>query len=199
MVFGILKDRLMYFAEPIIGGAFKGVDDLVRNIDHQRAEKLAQEATAQTLENCDPIENHLYADAKEALCDALKRRDLQDSQDESRSSSSVFVEGFQFKLPRHRRQNEVEGKKENKCSTPSADSLLDSTKCYGHREAYNIPREVTERFEASAVSKLVKHSLRNPRFKKEYARVQKSMKEGIHPINVGYKSAFVSSDKVLIK
>jgi hypothetical protein len=59
---------------------------------------------------------------------------LQDYQHESRSSSSVFVEGFLPRLPRHRRQNEVEWKKENKCSTLSADSLLDSTKCYGHRE-----------------------------------------------------------------
>jgi len=124
---------------------------------------------------------------------------LQDYQDASRSSSSIFVEGFLPRLPRHRRQNEVEWKKENKCSTPSADSLLDSTKCYGHREAYDMPREVTERFEASAVSKLVKNSLKDPLLKKEYARVKKSMKEGIHPINVGYNSAFVSSDKVLIK
>ena len=43
-------------------------------------------------------------------------------------STSVFVEGFLPRLPRHRRQNEVESKKENKCSTPSAYSLLDSTK-----------------------------------------------------------------------
>ena len=84
-------------------------------------------------------------------------------------------------------------------TTPSADSLLDSTKCYGHREAYDMPREVTERFEASAVSKLAKNSLKDPLLKKEYARVKKSMKEGIHPINVGYNSAFVSSDKLLIK
>ena len=60
-------------------------------------------------------------------------------------------------MTRHRRQNEVESKKENKYSTPSAYSLLDSTKCYGHREAYDMPREVTERFEASAVSKLAKN------------------------------------------
>ena len=124
---------------------------------------------------------------------------LQDYQHESRSSSSVFVEGFLPRLPRHRRQNEVEWKKENKCSTLSADSLLDSTKCYGHREAYDMPREVTERFKASAVSKLAKNSLKNPLLKKEYARVKKSIKQGIHPINVGYNSAFVSSDKVLIK
>jgi hypothetical protein len=109
---------------------------------------------------------------------------------------SIVVEGWVNPLPRHRKRSMVE---KNKCSTPSADSLLDSTKCYGHREAYDMPREVTERFEASAVSKLAKNSLKDPLLKKEYARVKKSMKEGIHPINVGYNSAFVSSDKVLIK
>jgi hypothetical protein len=70
---------------------------------------------------------------------------------------------------------------------------------YGHREAYDMPREVRERFEASAVSKLAKNSLKDPILKKEYARIKKSIKEGIHPINVGYNSAFVSSNKVLIK
>jgi len=62
--------------------------------------------------------------------------------------------------------NEVEWKKENKCSTPSADYLLDSTKCYGHREAYNMPRSVSERFETNAVKNLAKTSLKNPRLKK---------------------------------
>ena len=84
-------------------------------------------------------------------------------------------------------------------STPSAKFLLDSTKCYGHREAYEMPRSVTERFETSAVSKLAKTSLKNSQLKKEYARVKESIKEGIHPVNVGYNSAFVSSDKVLVK
>ena len=121
------------------------------------------------------------------------------------SSGSFFTDAFTVRpqypgRPGGRepfgRENEVEWKKENKCS---ADSLLDSTKCYGHREASDIPREVTERFEASAVSKLAKNSLKDPLLKKEYARVKKSMKEGIHPINIGYNSAFVSSDKVLIK
>jgi len=102
----------------------------------------------------------------------------------ARSSSSVFVEGFLPRLQRQRRKNEVEWKKENKCSTPSADSLLDSTKYYGHRDAYDIPREVTERFEAPAVSKLAKNSLKTPLFKKEYDRVKNSIKQGIHPINV---------------
>ena len=68
---------------------------------------------------------------------------LQDYQHESKSSSSIFVEGFQFKLPRHRRQNEIEWRKENKSSSPSADSLLDSKKCYGHREASNSEKKET--------------------------------------------------------
>jgi hypothetical protein len=129
----------------------------------------------------------------------LPSTDILGLDQKSKASSSVFVEGFLPRLPGHRRQNEVEWKKENKCSTLSADSLLDSTKCYGHREAYEMPREVRERFERSAVSKLAKNSLKDPGFKKEYARVQRSIKEGIHPINIGYNSAFVSSDKVLIK
>ena len=127
---------------------------------------------------------------------------LQDYQHNSKTSSSVFVDDFYLpRFRRHRNPNEgtwtVESNK--KSSTPSADSLLDSIKCYGHREAYDMPRSVIQRFESKAVSKLAKNSLKDPLLKKEYARVKKSIKQGIHPINVGYNSAFVSSDKVLIK
>ena len=68
------------------------------------------------------------------------------------------------------------------CSPISSYSIFDFTRCYGHREAYDMPREVTERFEASAVSKLAKNSLKDPLLKKEYARVKKSIKEGMHPM-----------------
>ena len=57
------------------------------------------------------------------------------------AESSIFVEGLVPPLPRHRKLNEVE---KNKCSSPSIEFLLDSTKCYGHREAYNMPRSVSE-------------------------------------------------------
>ena len=115
------------------------------------------------------------------------------------SSSSILVEGFIPKLPRHRNRNQVEWKKENKCSTPTAEHLLDPTKCYGHREAYNMPRSVTERFESNAVRKLAKNSLKNPNLKNEYKAVKDLLKKGIHPVNIGKKSTFVSPTKVLVK
>jgi len=99
-------------------------------------------------------------------------------------------------LPRHRKLNEVE---KNKYSTPSADSLLDSTKCYGHREAYNMPRSVSENWETKAVKKLYKTSLKNPRLKKEYKAVKDLLKEGVHPVNLSKRSAYVSPTKVLVK
>lgn len=53
------------------------------------------------------------------------------------SSSPIFVEGADFKLPGflsgQKRLGNVNWRKENKLCTPSSDSLLDSTKCYGHR------------------------------------------------------------------
>lgn len=53
------------------------------------------------------------------------------------AESSLFVEGWVPQLPRHRKRYEVE---KTKYSSPSIKFLLDSTKCYGHREAYNMPR-----------------------------------------------------------
>ena len=102
-------------------------------------------------------------------------------------------------MPRHRKPDQVEWKKENKFSTPSADSVFDSTKCYAHREAFDTLRSVTEQFESKAAKKIARTSLKNPLFKKEYARVKQEIEQDIHPINRGYHSAFVSSDKVLIK
>lgn len=84
-------------------------------------------------------------------------------------------------------------------STPSADSLLDSIKCYGHREGYNMPRSVSEKFETNAVKKLVKKSLKNPMLKKEYKLVKSQLEDGIHPVNLSKKSTFVSSTSVLVK
>jgi hypothetical protein len=115
------------------------------------------------------------------------------------TSSPIFVKGWLPELPPHRKRNEVEWKKENKCSTPSADYLLDSTKCYGHREAYNLPRSVSEQFETNAVKNLAKTSLKNPRLKKEYIVVKDLLKEGVHPVNLSEKSTYVSSTKVLVK
>ena len=109
---------------------------------------------------------------------------------------SLFAEGFKPLLPRHRKLNKVE---ENKYSSPSIEYLLDSTKCYGHREAYNMPRSVSENFETNAVEKLSKLSLRNTNFKKEYKNIKDLINEGIHPVNIGKNSAFVSATKVLIK
>ena len=103
------------------------------------------------------------------------------------------------RLPRRRGQPQIEETLEKKSSTPSSYSIFDFTRCYGHREAYDMPREVTERFEASAVSKLANSSLKTPALKTEYERVKNTIKEGIHPVNIGYKSTFVSANKVLIK
>lgn len=86
-----------------------------------------------------------------------------------------------------------------KSSTPSAYSMFDSTRYYKNREAYNMPRSVTERFESTAVSNLAKKSLTNPDVKKEYARIQERIEAGIYPVNIRKKSTFVSADKVLIK
>ena len=75
-----------------------------------------------------------------------------------------------------------------KSSIPSAYSMFDSTRCYANREADDMPRSVTERFESKAVSNLAKKSLTNPDAKKEYARIQERIKVGIHPVNIGKKS-----------
>lgn len=112
------------------------------------------------------------------------------------AESPIFVEGWVPQLPRHRKLNEVE---KNKYSSPSIDFLLDSTKCYGHREAYNMPRSVSENFETKAVKKLSKISLKNPRLKKEYKAVKDLLKEGVHPVNLSEKSTYVSPTKVLVK
>ena len=110
--------------------------------------------------------------------------------------SSIFVEGWVNPLPRHRKQYEVE---KNKYSSPSIEFLLDSTKCYGHREAYNMPRSVSENLETKAVKKLYNLSLKNPNLKKEYKDVKDLLNKGIHPVNIGKKSTFVSPTKVLVK
>lgn len=110
--------------------------------------------------------------------------------------SSIFVEGWVNSLPRHRKQDEVE---KNKSSSPFIEFLRDSTKCYGHREAYNMPHSVSENFEIKAVKKLYKASLKNPRLKKKYKAVKDLLKEGVHPVNLSEKSAYVSSTKVLVK
>ena len=77
--------------------------------------------------------------------------------------------------------------------------LLDSTKCYGHRKAYNIPRSVCENFETKAVGKLCKTSLKNPRIKKEYKTIADQPKQGVHPVNLSKKSTYVNPTKVLVK
>ncbi len=110
--------------------------------------------------------------------------------------SSLFVEGLVNPLPRHRKRYEVE---KNKYSSSSIEFLLDSTKCYAHREAYNTPRSVSENFETNAVKKLCKASLKNPRVKKEYKGVKDLLKQGVHPINLSEKSTYVSPTKVLVK
>lgn len=76
---------------------------------------------------------------------------------------------------------------------------MDSTKCYGHREASNMPRSVSENFKTKAVKKVYETSLKNPKFQKEYKAVKDLFKEGVHPINIGKKSAYISSTKVLVK
>ena len=107
---------------------------------------------------------------------------------------SIFVEAWSNPLPRRRKP--VEG---NKYSSPSIESLLDLTKCYAHREAFNMPRSVSESFQTKAVKKLSKTSLKNPRLQKEYKSVKNLIREGVHPTNLSEKSTYVSSTKVLVK
>lgn len=87
----------------------------------------------------------------------------------------------------------------NKYSSPSLEFLLDSTKCYGHREAYNMPSSVSENLETKAVEKLYKASLKHSRFKKDYKVVKDLFKEGVYPINLSDNVTYVSPTKVLIK
>ena len=110
--------------------------------------------------------------------------------------SPIFVEGFVNPLPRHRKLNKVE---KTKSSSPSIEFLLDSTKCYGHREAYNMPRSASERFETKAVKNLAKISLKNPRVNKEYLEIKAQIEQGVHPVNLSNKSTYISSTKVLVK
>jgi hypothetical protein len=46
---------------------------------------------------------------------------------------------------------------------------------------------------------LYKEAMKNPRIKQEYQNIKNLLEEGIHPVNIGKNSAFVSSTKVLIK
>jgi hypothetical protein len=106
----------------------------------------------------------------------------------SKSDSSSFVT----------RTNPYGGRKDSSQSQGSGQSL-DSTKCYAHREAYNMPRSVSENFETKAVKKLYKASLKNLRVKQEYTAVKDLLEQGVHPINLSAKSTYVSPTKVLVK
>jgi len=66
----------------------------------------------------------------------------------------------------------------------SLEFLLDSIKCYGHREAYNMPGSVSEKWETTAVKKLYDKSLQNPRVKKKYEAVKDLLKKWVHPVNL---------------
>jgi len=76
-------------------------------------------------------------------------------------------------MPRHRKLNEVE---KNKYSSPYVEFLLNSIKCYGHREASNMPRSLSENFETKAVKKLYNLSLKNPNLKEKYKDVKDLLK-----------------------
>ena len=62
-----------------------------------------------------------------------------------------------------------------------------------------MPRSVSENLETKAVKKLYNLSLKNPNLKKEYKDVKDLLNKGIHPVNIGKKSTFVSPTKVLVK
>jgi len=110
--------------------------------------------------------------------------------------SPLFVEGWVPQLPRHRNINKLDTPTS---STPSIEFLLDSTKCYGHREGYNTPRSVSEYWATKAIKKVYDTSLKNPKVKKEYKAIKDLLKEGVHPVNLSEKSTYVSSTKVLVK
>lgn len=63
----------------------------------------------------------------------------------------------------------------------------------------NTPRKITEKFESNSIKKLVKKALNNNSVKREYAKVQKQLKDGIEPVDIGKKSAKLRGNKVLIK
>ena len=107
---------------------------------------------------------------------------------------SIVVEAWSNPLLRHRKHV-----KSNKYSIEGLEYLLDLTRCYAHREAFNMPRSVSENFQIKAVKKLSKTCLKNPRLQKEYQSVKKLLREGVHPVNLSEKSTYVSSTKVLVK
>lgn len=47
--------------------------------------------------------------------------------------------------------------------------------------------------------KLSKDSLKNQRMKKEYQAVKDQLEQGIHPVDIGRKSAYADATKVLVK
>lgn len=104
-------------------------------------------------------------------------------------------------LPECRSKKDISFTQENKnyMSTPSIHSLLDTTKCYAHREGFNTPRTIFENLETSGIKKLCRTSLQQQALRKEYNRLKDSLAEGIHPVNAGKKSTYVGSDKVLVK
>ncbi len=63
----------------------------------------------------------------------------------------------------------------------------------------NITRKVNEKFESNAVKKIARTALSNQKVKQDYEIVKKRLIEGVNPIDIGKKSAKVSSNKVLIK
>ena len=97
-------------------------------------------------------------------------------------------------MPTHRKQVE-----KNKYYSFSIESLLDSTRCYAHREALDMLRSVSERFQTKAVKKLSKTCLKNPRLQKEYKSVKDLLRKGVYSTNLSKKSTYVSSTIILVK
>ena len=145
--------------------------------------------------NIEEIDEILYRKKRESL-ELESEVDAEFEAESDTAVSPLFVEGWVPLLPRHRKLNKVDTPKG---SSPSIEFLLDSTKWYGHREAYNMPRSVSENWGTKAVKKVYETSLKNPRFKKEYKAVKDLLKEGVHPVNLSEKSTYVSSTKVLVK
>ena len=58
---------------------------------------------------------------------------------------------------------------------------------------------ISKQLRLNYIFKIYSLSLKNPNLKKEYKDVKDLLEKGLHPVNIGKKSTFVSPTKVLVK
>lgn len=112
--------------------------------------------------------------------------------------SSIFADAWVQPLPGHIDQNVLK-KTRLDFAKRFGDPYNNNRFEHPHNNNNNMPCTVYENFEIPAVKRLCTSSLRNQRLEREYRLVKEQLRNGIHPVNIGQKSTYVSPTKVLIK